>query len=291
MNDTLILEIKETFIFLPDKNQNMEDEIARINFFNNLKKLLIDAISLPTVSNSIFYINVLIGESKNYSIDFSISLLRTLSRNQKKLVNQSVKIVTNFLYQQEIDQEVQKKADDAIYMLKWLIMEEYFYDDLNNHFKSPGTISSEKVLDKNSLEFSRESDQDINWLAHNVSEIHWYDLQTETLNSILESRNYYLLSPIAYKFLIPAVIRNIKGLLSAATNGNFYINLIELYDLIYYLNPVSDYKLELLTQEEKNYVGAFMLMIKILFNIIGNEEGVDDLMASKYWNSYLSNNK
>ena len=78
-----------------------------------------------------------------------------------------------------------------------------------------------------------------------------------------------------------------KKLLSTATNGFFYINLLDLDNFLTYLNPVDARKLELLCEEQKKYIGRYLILIKKLFEIIDDIEGIKDLMSNIYWKSYI----
>lgn len=284
-NCTLLTEIKDNLIF-PTSPSCSENERSRIDFFDNLKLLLSDAVSSPSISNNIAYLDAFLGTNLRNGRNSAISLLRTLSTQQKSIIQKGTDAVLGFLktnYAEEKD-----KIYWAGFMLEWLSEESKIYGELPKYFNSLNIVSRTNILDAASLKFNRESLQDLEWLIDNISEKNWYDFEYDILINILESRNYYLLSPDAYKLLIPAFIREMEGLLSTATNGFFYINLLDLGDFLAYLNPIEARKLELLGEEQKEYIGRYLLLIKKLFEIIDDDEEIENLILNKYWQRYVN---
>lgn len=280
MNDsTLLTEIRDNLTF-SDSSSYSEDERSRIHFFNNLKLLLSNAISSPNISNNVTYLDAFLGANLKHGRNSAISLLRTLSTRQKLIIQQGTKAVLGFLEVNHVEEK--DKIYWARFMLEWLSEESKIYGDLPKHFNSLNTVSRTNILDAVSLKFNRESPQDLEWLIDNISEKNWYDFEYNTLINILESRNYYLLSSDAYRLLIPAFIREMEELLSTVTNGFFYINILDLSNFLTYLNPVEARKLERLEKEQREYIGRYFLLIKKLFEIIDNNEEIEDLMSNKY---------
>lgn len=280
----LFAEIRDNLIF-PTSPFHSENERSRIDFFNNLKLLLLDAISSPSISSNIAYLNAFLGNNLKNGRDSAISLLRTLTNQQKLILQKGTDVVLSFLKTNHSDEK--NKIYWAEFILEWLSEESRIYRELPKYFNSLNIIPKTNILDAIALKFNRESPQDLEWLVDNISDKNWYDFEYGILITVLESRNYYLLSPDAYRLLIPAFIKEMKKLLSTATNGFFYINLLDLDNFLTYLNPVDARKLELLCEEQKKYIGRYLILIKKLFEIIDDIEGIKDLMSNIYWKSYI----
>ena len=284
--DILLGEIKDNLTFSASPSFS-ENEQSRIGYFNNLKLLLFEAVSSPSIANNIAYLDVFLGANLKNSRNSAISLLRTLADRQKSIIQKGTKIVISFLEKNYI--EGKDKILWARFMLEWLSEESKIYKDLPKYFNSLNTVSRINVLDSTSLKFNRESSQDLEWLIDNITEKNWYDFEYDILINILESRNYYLLSSEAYRLLIPAFIREMEEVLSTATNGFFYINLLDLGNFLTYLNPVEARKLKLLGEEQRKYIGRYLCLIRKLFEIIDDDEEIKDLMSNKYWIKYMTN--
>lgn len=143
-------------------------------------------------------------------------------------------------------------------------------------------------MDAAPLRLSRESLQDLEWLIDSTSEKNRYDFEYGVLIITLESRSYYLFSPDVHRLLIPAFTREMEGLLSTTTNGFFYTNLLDLGNFLAYFNPIEARKLELLDEEQEEYIDKYLFLIKELLGIIGNGEEIENLMLNKYWQRYVS---
>lgn len=280
VNDTLLADIKHKLTFFSSSFLS-ENERTRVSYFSDLQGLLLDAISSPTIPNNTRYLNAFLGADLMHSQNSAISLLRTLAEPQKPIIQRGTKTVLHFLETNAVGKTEQ--MHQARLMLKCWSEESKIYADLPKHFNASTTISKTNILDAISLTFNRESPQDLDWLVDNLAEKNWYDLDHDVLNHILEARLYYLLSSEAYLLLIPAFIRDLEDGLSAVTNGNFYINFLDLGNFLAYLNPVEERKLQLLNRAQKRFIGRYLSWVKQLCELIDKEAEIDDLRRNKFW--------